>query len=463
MGTKGFKFMQKDNSIFSATHALFDEQTFLRAKSKNGSQNKNKLIARPPGIMDQEEITIPTNPTLDNNHKDDEQELSSSEEEGEKSVDEEDEVMDELNPKSEPSDNQSSKDHSRESGSDPFDEKSNDDSNDGYETDHRLQDDLDLPEEPVEEPQLHRSSRIEKEIRTEKGWQNAVAGPFTKLVSKQVQHIFKEDLKQLLKEGGNKYIQYLLAQAVEIEKNPRDYQYQDILALRHTKPIAFEEWQTAMKAEIQALNDHNVWELVDLPKDQKPIKCRWVYNVKTDGHKQGHLVMKGFSQIPGIDFEETFSPVTHFETVRLLLALSALEDWEIKALDVKTAFLYGNLDEELYMEQPEGFIKQGQEKKVYHLLKALYGLKQAAIAWNKQADKSLKSLRFERCLSDTGVYTQTKNNSVIVVVLYVDDVLFMGNNKTFIMEKKSAFMKKWECRDLGPIVKVTFGCTRVAL
>ena len=160
--------------------------------------------------------------------------------------------------------------------------------------------------------------------------------------------------------------------------------------------------------------------------------------MKTDGCKWGRLVTKGFSQIPGIDFDETFSPVAHFETMRLLLALSVLEDWEIEALDVKTAFLYGNLDEELYMEQPEGFIVKGQEKKVYRLLKALYGLKQAAIAWNKEANQSLKKLGFQRCLSDTGVYVMTQNNSTLVVVLYVADVLFMGNNKWLLMEKKNA-------------------------
>jgi hypothetical protein len=137
--------------------------------------------------------------------------------------------------------------------------------------------------------------------------------------------------------------------------------------------------------------------------------------------------------------------------VRLLLALSALEDWEIEALDVKTAFLYGNLNEELYMEQPEGFVVKGQEKKVYRLKKALYGLKQAAIAWNKQANKSLTKIGFKRCLSDTGVYTLTENNHTLVVVLYVDDVLFMGNNMLLLKEKKTAFMKMWECRDLGPI------------
>ena len=160
---------------------------------------------------------------------------------------------------------------------------------------------------------------------------------------------------------------------------------------------------------------------------------------------------RGFSQIPGIDFEETFSPVACFETVRLLLALSVLEDWEIEALDVKTAFLYGNLDEELYMEQPEGFVVKEQEKKVYKLKKSLYGLKQAAIAWNKQANKSLTKLGFKRCLSDAGIYTLTQNNNTLVVVLYVDDVLFMGNNMLLPKEKKNAFMKMWECRDLGPI------------
>ena len=201
-----------------------------------------------------------------------------------------------------------------------------------------------------------------------------------------------------MKEGGNKSIHYLLAQAVDIEKNPREIQYRMILQLKDSNPKSFQEWQTAMEAEIKALNDQDVWELVDLPQNCKPIKCRWVYDIKTDGQKRGQLVTKGFSQIPGIDFEETFSPVARFETVRLLLALSALEDWEIEALDVKTAFLYGNLDEELYMEQPEGSVVKGQEKKVYKVKKALYGLKQAAIAWNKQANKSLMKLGFKRSL-----------------------------------------------------------------
>ena len=103
------------------------------------------------------------------------------------------------------------------------------------------------------------------------------------------------------------------------------------------------------------------------------------------------------------------------------------------------------------MEQPEGFKVKGQEGKVYRLRKALYGLKQASLAWNKQADKSLKDLGYTRCLSDTGIYVKIENNDINIVILYVDDVLFLGNNKTKLMKIKADFMKKWECRDLGPI------------
>ena len=137
--------------------------------------------------------------------------------------------------------------------------------------------------------------------------------------------------------------------------------------------------------------------------------------------------------------------------MRILLATAALEDWDIKALDVKTAFLYGNLDEELYMEQPEGFIKKGHEGKVYKLKKALYGLKQASLAWNKEANESLKSLGFKCLISDAGIYVVKQEGTIIVVILYVDDVIFMGNNAKLLMSKKKQFMKKWECRDLGPV------------
>ena len=104
--------------------------------------------------------------------------------------------------------------------------------------------------------------------------------------------------------------------------------------------------------------------------------------------------MKRFTQVFGIDYENTFSPVVRFETLHLLLSLAVLHDWEIEALDVKTAFLFGELDEEIYMEQPEGFVEKGKEKKVCRLGKAIYGLKQAVLQWNKQLHKSLLEMGF---------------------------------------------------------------------
>jgi hypothetical protein len=142
-----------------------------------------------------------------------------------------------------------------------------------------------------------------------------------------------------------------------------------------------------------------------------------------------------------------------YETLRILLAWSVLKNWDIEALDVKTAFLYGDLDEEIYMQQPEGFVVKGSESKVYKLKKAIYGLKQASYAWNQQAYKSLKNLGFDCLVTDSGIYVRNTPTSTTVCVMYVDDILFMGNNDSTIKETKQKFMKMWECRDLGKVTE----------
>jgi hypothetical protein len=121
-------------------------------------------------------------------------------------------------------------------------------------------------------------------------------------------------------------------------------------------------------------------------------------------------VTKGFSQVERLDFDQIFSPVVRFETIRLVLALAALQNWSITGLDVKSAYLYGTLDEEIYMEQPEGFVDPKNPKKVLHLLCALYGLKQAGLAWWRAMKQSMEDLGFKCLNSDAGVFLYRKGD-----------------------------------------------------
>ena len=154
------------------------------------------------------------------------------------------------------------------------------------------------------------------------------------------------------------------------------------------------DWLEACEYELDALRKLDVWRLEPLPANRKVVKCKWVFKKKADGHFCARLVAKGFTQLEGVDFDETFSPVARFESLRLLLALATLEDWHIHQMDVKSAFLHGELEEEIYMEQPVGFVTAGSEHLVCRLQKALYGLKQASRAWNVQFHGVLCELGF---------------------------------------------------------------------
>ncbi|KAJ0833844.1 putative RNA-directed DNA polymerase [Helianthus annuus] len=150
------------------------------------------------------------------------------------------------------------------------------------------------------------------------------------------------------------------------------------------------EWQKAMKVEMEAINKNQTWSLVDLPRGKNVVGVKWLYKTKvgTDGKVikyKARLLAKGYSQKYGIDYEETFAPVARFETIRIVIAVAALKGWLLHQMDVKSAFLNGELTEEIYVEQPEGFKVKGSENKVYRLHKALYGLKQAPRSCSSQA------------------------------------------------------------------------------
>jgi len=256
---------------------------------------------------------------------------------------------------------------------------------------------------------------------------------------------------KLAMEGGALW-EYLLTKAISHDELPdpmnvRDWTSKDIDRL----PVDDRrEWRNAQFEELEALKKRDVYELSDLPPGHKAIRNRWVFDLKSDGCKKARLVAKGFSQIEGLDFDEIFSPVVRFESVRTIIALAALEKWKIEALDVKSAFLYGTLDEELYMEQPQGFKVPGKEHKVLRLRKAIYGLKQAAHAWWHELDKSLKALGFSHLYADAGIFVaKHADGTMAIILVYVDDIIVTGPNTTLVASKKKLFMDKWECRDLG--------------
>jgi hypothetical protein len=187
-----------------------------------------------------------------------------------------------------------------------------------------------------------------------------------------------------------------------------------------------------MQEEYDSLMANNTWTLEPLPASRKPISCKWVFKIKQGANGEverykARLVARGFTQTYEVDYNETFAPVAKFTSIRCILALATLEDMEIHQMDVKTAFLNGKLEEEIYMEQPQGFVRQGGEHLVCKLHKSLYGLKQSPRAWNQKLDVFLKSIEFMKSEADLSVYVAVGDVKFFIVV-YVDDLILVCND-----------------------------------
>ncbi|MCP3667059.1 MAG: DDE-type integrase/transposase/recombinase [Gammaproteobacteria bacterium] len=215
------------------------------------------------------------------------------------------------------------------------------------------------------------------------------------------------------------------------------------------------QWKDAMADEYNSLMKHNTWKLCKLPKDRAVVGCKWVFRIKrkADGSVdrfKARLVAKGFTQKEGIDYDEVFSPVARFTSVRTILALANNLDMEVEQMDVQTAFLHGDLQEEIYMSQPECFVQKGQEQLVCKLQKSLYGLKQAARCWNQKIDEYLKQSGYVQNSADHCVYTKQVGADMIILALYVDDLLLVSGNKELINSEKRELAQKFSIKDLGP-------------
>jgi hypothetical protein len=202
-----------------------------------------------------------------------------------------------------------------------------------------------------------------------------------------------------------------------------------------------------------AIEENQTWPLCDLPQGCHAIGLKWVFKVKRDeqgaiAKHEARLVVKGYAQRREIEYDEVFAPVARLDTVRLLIALAAHKGWEMHHMDVKFTFLNGELQEELFMEQPAGFIKEGSEHKVLRLKKALYGLHQALRVWNTKLDVTLTSLGFKKSSSEPALYTRKNKGSQLIFGVYVDDLVITGADSADIVVFKKEMTKVFKMSDL---------------
>lgn len=213
-----------------------------------------------------------------------------------------------------------------------------------------------------------------------------------------------------------------------------------------------EKWEESMADEFNSLLENNTWELTDRPKDREVLTGRWVYK-----HKRGQsgeivryksrYVVRGFEQREGLDYNETFASVVKPMSYKLLFALAAAYDLEIEQMDVKTAFLYGEMDVDIYLEQAEGFRSKERPDQVYKLRKALYGLKQAPRVWYNTLTDYLKTLGFTPLTADSCIFYDGKETYIAV---FVDDLLIIGPSKPSINTLKAQLAQRFRMTDLGP-------------
>jgi hypothetical protein len=250
-------------------------------------------------------------------------------------------------------------------------------------------------------------------------------------------------------------------------------------AIHH--PVFGKQWTEGIRSELQSLKANKTWSVVpeaELPAGAHVLSSKWVFKTKksADGsirHK-ARLVVRGYEQVSGIDYEETFAPVARLVSLRMLLALAARNDWEIEQMDVVTAFLNPDIDGEVYMELPDGIDLNrsgagsgsnnkstgnrysGKGRSVVKLLKALYGLKQAPRLWYQAIDRFLTSIKFRRCEYDPNVYISedsTSDADRVIILLYVDDLLLFSSSPERIRHFKEILKKQYQMTDLGPVRK----------
>jgi hypothetical protein len=214
------------------------------------------------------------------------------------------------------------------------------------------------------------------------------------------------------------------------------------------------KWKAAMLEEMSALEKNNTWQLVEWPKGKEPVGCKWVYTIKYNPEGEierykARLVAKGYTQTYGIDYEETFAPVAKMNTVRTLISCAANLGWNLFQMDVKNAFLHGDLQEEIYMHIPPGFSTVQTEGKLLKLRRSLYGLKQSPRAWFDRFRKAMLKLGFRQSNADHTLFYKRCAGKLTILIVYVDDIVITGDDSQGIEKVKQHLKNEFEVKDLG--------------
>ena len=214
-------------------------------------------------------------------------------------------------------------------------------------------------------------------------------------------------------------------------------------------------WEKAIHEELAVLKAAETWELVDAPIGANIVGSKWVFCAKKDAASnmvqyKARLVVQGFSQVPGVDYINTFAPVAHLTSIRAVLAMAAVNDYEIHQIDIKGAYLNGKLTskETIYMKQPPGYTDSDQHSRVCHLLKTLYGLKQSGRHWYQVLVQIMKILGFLQCEVDQAVFYRRDGTALCIVLVHVDGCTIIATSKQLIDRFKTSIAKHVEISDL---------------
>ncbi|KAG8478386.1 hypothetical protein CXB51_028195 [Gossypium anomalum] len=266
----------------------------------------------------------------------------------------------------------------------------------------------------------------------------------------------RREIKPPKKYAEADLVAYALNVAEDIDANQEPSNYSEAISCEDS-----EKWMFAMQEEMESLHKNKTWDLVKLPKGKKTVHYKWVFKKKegTPGVEEpkykARLVVKGYNQITGVDFTYVFSPVVKHSSIRVLLGIVAMHDLELEQLDVKTSFLHGELEEDIYMQQLEGFTVSEKEDYVCLLKNSLCCLKQSPRQWYKRFDSFMTSHDFKRSSFDSCVYfKKNSDGSFVYLLLYVDDMLIAAKDKGEIINVKAQLNEEFEMKDLGQAKKI---------